>query len=435
MSESQTLIVSRRSVSQGTVAEALAEFIQPRRGFEAESLELQDMGVTTPAELAEFYADFTEALQAFEEAAAEVDPEVMASPQNRIAACLQSLLAEQGEGSPLNVPLDQGGLEVKFDKMDWWGWFKSLFKWVRRDEYHPLLRPSSTTPGALGNQARLAVFSDWGTNLYGAPVIARSLEKDEDFDVLMHLGDVYYAGTEKEMQERFLDPWPTSAGKVSRGLNSNHDMYSGGHAYFGKVLPAFHQESSYFALQNDHWTLIALDTAYVDHDIDDQQKKWVLEVVKNAGPRKVLLFSHHQLFSRLDSQGPKLAKQLSELLVADRIFGWYWGHEHRCVLYDKHPIFGFWGRCIGHGGMPEKRDKVKKFPAIGNPIGDHVWRRMDAQHGIPASIALDGPNEHIKDKGEKYQPHGYAVLELAGPQLTEFHYAADGRELEQVVLE
>lgn len=437
MSESKTLIVSNRSVNpagQEGLADALADLMKPRRGFEAESVGLKDLGIVNPAEVTQFYADFSEALQIFEETAAESDPEIMTSPQNRIAACLQSLLAEQGEQSPLNVPLEQGGLEVKFDKMDWWGWFKSLFKWVNREEYHPLLRPSSASPGALPNQARLAVFSDWGTNLYGAPAIADSLRKDADFDVLMHLGDVYYAGTEKEMKERFLDPWPGSAGGMSRGLNSNHDMYSGGHAYFGKVLPAFDQESSYFALQNDHWTLIALDTAYLDHQIDDRQKEWVYEVVKKAGERKVVLFSHHQLFSRFDSQGPQLAGQLSELLAARRIFGWYWGHEHRCVLYDRHPIYGLLARCIGHGGMPEKRGKLRDFPALGDPIGRHVWRDVNARHGIPKSIALDGPNEQIKDKGDKYQPHGYAVLELDGPQLTEIHYAADGRELKRAAL-
>ncbi len=439
MSDNETLIVSNRTIAhEGDAgpADAIARHLTPGGGFESGSAELNELGVESPAELAGFYAEFSEALQIFEENAAEGEPEVMSSPQNRIAALLQSMLAEEGEGSALNAPLAQGGLEVKFDKKDWWGWFKSLFKWVKKEEFHPLIRPSSHRPEPLGNQARLAINSDWGTNLYGAPVIGDTLEAEGGFDVVMHLGDVYYAGTKKEMQQRFLDPWPTAAGERSRGLNSNHDMYSGGHAYFGMVLPEFGQESSYFAMQNDHWTLIALDTAYVDHDVDAQQQEWVYEVVKNAGDRKVLLFSHHQLFSGLGSQGPKLAASLAELLTARRVFAWYWGHLHRCEIYRTHPIFGLRGRCVGHGGMPDNRSKVQDLPASGDPpVDEHVWRRIPSKHGLPGGLVLEGPNRHIKDKGDKYLPHGFIVLELDGPRLKEVYRAADGRVLKEIELQ
>lgn len=438
MSGNKTLVVNNRTISpesHADMASALAERMKPGGGFEAGSAELKELGVESPAELAGFYAEFSEALQIFEENAVETGSEVMTSPQNRIAALLQSLLAEKGEGSTL-TPLAQGGLEVKFDKMDWWGWFKSLFTWVKKEEFHPLLRPSSHDPEPLGNQARLAIFGDWGTNLYGAPVIADTLHQEANFDVVMHLGDVYYAGTKKEMQNRFLDPWPTGAGAKSRGLNSNHDMYSGGHAYFGMALPAFGQKSSYFAMQNDYWTLIALDAAYVDHDVDEEQKQWVYEVVKNAGQRKVLLFSHQQLFSGLGGQGPKLAASLAELLTARRVYAWYWAHLHRCEIYERHPIFGLLGRCIGHGGMPEKRGEVKDLPPSNDPVVDeHTWRRIPGKHGVPGGLVLEGPNRHIAENGDHYLPHGFAVLQLDGPRLTEVYRAADGRELKRIELQ
>jgi hypothetical protein len=160
---------------------------------------------------------------------------------------------------------------------------------------------------------------DWGTGLYGAPKIADEIKKQGPFDLLMHLGDVYYSGTEEEVQERFLDIWPASAGKINRALNSNHEMYSGGFAYFDLALPAFGQESSYFAFQNTHWLLVGLDTAYVDHDMDNEQVAWLKVVVSQAGDRKVLLFSHQQLFSRLDNQGPKLVTALQPLLESKRL--------------------------------------------------------------------------------------------------------------------
>ena len=108
------------------------------------------------------------------------------------------------------------------------------------------------------------------------------------------------------MQQRFLDVWPSRNDAVSRALNSNHEMYSGGDAYFDLTLPKFGQEASYFAYQNKHWTLVGLDVAYRDHDIDDEQVAWLKQILAKAGDRNVMLFSHHQLYSHFESQGTKL---------------------------------------------------------------------------------------------------------------------------------
>jgi hypothetical protein len=49
--------------------------------------------------------------------------------------------------------------------------------------------------------------------------------------------------------------------------------------------------------------------------------------VQKAGPRKLILFSHHQPFSRLDKQGPSLQTALADLFQKKGITAWYWGHE------------------------------------------------------------------------------------------------------------
>ena len=119
-------------------------------------------------------------------------------------------------------------------------------------------------------------------------------------------------------------------------------MYSGGFAYFQQILPAFGQSCSYFAVQNEHWLLIGLDTAYVDHDVDTTQVAWLNLILRQADlpRRKVVLFSHHQPFSGPDTQGPKLQKALRHLLEGRVVTAWYWGHEHQCILYDKHEPWG-----------------------------------------------------------------------------------------------
>ena len=198
----------------------------------------------------------------------------------------------------------------------------------------------------------------------------------------MHLGDVYYSGTEKEVDARFLKVWPTDAATLNRALNGNHEMYSGGFGYFKLILPAFKQESSYFALQNEHWLLVGLDTAYVDHDIDNQQVAWLNLILNQAGARKLVLFSHQQPFSRLDAQGPKLQKALKRLLDDRRITAWYWGHEHECVIYDPHPAWGLLGRCLGNGGIPSARKKdVRSAPADPAPGGRRLHLAAAHRHG------------------------------------------------------
>ncbi len=89
---------------------------------------------------------------------------------------------------------------------------------------------------------------------------------------------------------------------------------------------------------------------------------WLEQIVQRAGDRKVVVFTHHQPYSLFDSQGPKLVSKLARLLSARSLFAWYWGHEHRCVLYDQHPAWGLHGRCIGHGGYPYFRDQLGHLP-------------------------------------------------------------------------
>src|SRR5262249_18766700 len=208
----------------------------------------------------------------------------------------------------------------------------------------------------IGDNIRVAVLGDWGSGLYGAPRSAETIERDpKGYGLLLHLGDVYYAGTASEVTERFLQFWPKNPTAISRAINSNHEMYSGGHAYFGQTLKQFGQHASYFALQNDHWTLVGLDSAYKNPHgggLTDDQVEWLRGIVRGAGPRKIILLSHHQGFAWLEKAKSKLAEQTGEFLGNKQIFAWYWGHEHRCLLYDKHAGWDLYARCIGHSGYP-----------------------------------------------------------------------------------
>jgi hypothetical protein len=360
----------------------------------------------------------------------QTSPNVMIAIGDRDTSILQSRIAEGGDEGP---PKPGGAIEAQFgDGLtggDLLGWIRSVFDHIDQSRWHPIVRPPDTKVGTLADVGRLAVIGDWGTNLYGAPVSAASIKRTGTYEMLLHLGDIYYSGTEKETQQRFLDVWPTDAGKVSRAMNGNHEMYSGGYAYFDHILPTFHQNSSYFAVQNTDWLLVGLDTAHTDHALDYEQVAWLNSVVQGAGQRKLVLFSHHQPYSRLEKQGPHLQTALATLFQNRAITAWYWGHEHNCVIYDKHPIFGLYGRCIGHGGIPAPRKSEVKNAPVDRQLSGITWNRLSATSDSPACLVLDGPNPLVPGEEDKFGPHGYLTLEFSGPNLVERVHLPDGTEI------
>jgi hypothetical protein len=386
-------------------------------------------GQGDPLERAAFLAGLPRLLEAIRREAATVDPGLLFAPPDPDASFLMSAVAELVPDQSGLEPLTAGGLEVKFATNDWFGWATSIFDWASKKAYHPLPRPGGVLETRIPNSCRIGMVGDWGTGLYGAPVCAATLLGMPRFDLMLHLGDVYYSGTKREVAERFLKDWPFGAAPLHRALNSNHEMASGGYGLFDLTLPRFGQEASYFALGNDHWLLLGLDSGYVDHDVDAKQVAWVEQMVARAAGRRVVLFSHHQLFSHFGKQGERLAEHLGPLLSAGKIAGWYWGHEHRCVVYEPDPRFGgLIARCIGHGGVPEKRDQFATYP-VTQSVSGALWRHFPGVAGAPGGQVLDGPNPFIKGHEADYAPHGFATLELAADHLREAIYLPDGTRI------
>jgi hypothetical protein len=168
-------------------------------------------------------------------------PNVMVAVADPDLSLMQSALAEQAIGRAV---LHSGALEAKFgtglNGGDWFGWLKSTLDWVDRQDAHELLRPANAEALDFGDDIRVWPWRPiGGQGLYGAPEIAEQIKKRARFDLLLHPGNVYYAGTKNEVQERMLDFWPKDAGKLTRVLNSNHEMYSGGYGYFDLEFRAF----------------------------------------------------------------------------------------------------------------------------------------------------------------------------------------------------
>jgi hypothetical protein len=111
---------------------------------------------------------------------------------------------------------------------------------------------------------------------------------------------------------------------------------------------------------------------------------------------------------------------LANLLNKRRIHAWFWGHEHRLVLYDQHPQWGFKGRCVGNGGFPAFRDDLTSSPSQ-----YYVWVTLIPVPHAPSARVLDGPNLWITEDPTRYSPHGFMTLDFEGGDVYETYYTPD----------
>lgn len=281
----------------------------------------------------------------------------------------------------------------------------------------PTYPPGESGICPMPDVVKIGLAADWGTGTDSAYAVGQGIAKEKP-DITIHLGDVYYSGDHEEFANYFLPPdcWP----RGSRGtytLTGNHEMYSGGRAYFDFALPTLGQAASYFCLENANWRIVGIDTGYdcttglrfaigEDHTTVHGEVLGWLERVVFADPtdrRPVVLLSHHQWFTAFDSHCyPDVGRQLQPYL--DRVHLWFWGHEHRFAGYTlTAPASGgtpIRARCIGHGGMPVE---------IGRPltIADQSVKPvfLDARHHLDVGHTPVGYC-------------GYAMLDLDGPTLT-----------------
>ena len=295
-------------------------------------------------------------------------------------------------------------------------------------ERHPFC--DEPARGELPDQVRVILVSDWGTGREAAVTVSASMRQSIDSSTtpvhVVHLGDTYYSGTPIEGQEHILDHWPVRPDeKDSIGswcLNGNHDMYSGGHGYFERVLAdeRFHRQraasgeaTSWFTLQSGAWSLVGLDTAWNDHlpfewklgHLYGGQADEVASVAADAD-RRMLLLSHHQLFATgADSGvGARIAAALEPTLWIREIDAWFWGHEHDCLAYDPHERVKS-AFAIGHGAVPTRAEEHS----------DPDWVRWR----FAGSVAGDG--------NERWCKHGFAVLDFDGAALTVRHLDEFGK--------
>jgi Calcineurin-like phosphoesterase len=306
------------------------------------------------------------------------------------------------------------------------------------------------------DKAKIAIIGDWGTGMNDAFVLLQQIADNFHPDVLVHVGDIYYSGLPSEDSDNFTalinEVWPGNPPLVFT-LDGNHDRYAGtGGGYYPLIASlnksaGLPQPNSYFALRNNFWQFLAMDTGYHDTDpytvntnltyLEQSEIDWHLDKIRGngvgvdtsmnpSGVRGTVLLSHHQLMSFTGvgnnpagqplAVNPNLANAFSP--VFKLIDFWLWGHEHDLCIFQQYsmgpgqPLPA--GRCVGASAVPIFP------PEAGSPTGLVVPPSESAPPQIVTGTAL-GNNGTVFN-------HAYAIVTLDNAALSIDYYQFDSTD-------
>ncbi len=322
--------------------------------------------------------------------------------------------------------------DVKYDATDpgWVYLFVALEK--TRGQTPPFKLPAYDPQNqaiTIPDDVTLAILGDWGGWNDPAQQIARAAKGD----CFIHLGDVYYAGTNRTEvlkpyeSTNYLDVWPGPAGK-SFALNSNHDMYAHATGYSLTTLApgtAFKAQMSanVFALSNNKFRIVGLDSAYYAspdylYDVGSLgspaggQAKFLQQQAKIAaakGQNLILMTHHNGLSANGSSTEPLWQEVISQLsALSGKSIYWYWGHVHVGAVYKPRVVKGItiYPRCCGHGCIPWG-------------VATALRKRKSSVLWFEQEVLGPGSNYFVSN--------GYAKLALSGTSMTETFYDQSGK--------
>lgn len=306
----------------------------------------------------------------------------------------------------------------------------------------------------LPDTGKIAIIGDWGTGMSDAVAVLEQLATHFQPQVLIHLGDVYYSGLPSEDADHFVSVinrvWPQNPPLVFT-LDGNHDRYAGDAGGYYSLIASLNrgaslpQPNSYFALRNNFWQFLAMDTGYHDANpftaganvtyLEPTELDWHLDKIRNngvgidptanpSGVRGTVLLSHHQLFSATgigeNDAGQQLAINPNLANAFAPAFGsiacWLWGHEHDLCLFEPYSMGPGQplptGRCIGASAVPiytSQKEAAPKNLTI-----------PPSESGPPRFI----PNTGLGSNNDIFN-HAYAIMTLDRADLTIDYYQID----------
>ena len=311
------------------------------------------------------------------------------------------------------------------------GWAEAIAVWLENLTLgkHPF---NSAIPNtiAIPDAVQIAIAGDWGTGDWRTaanPAPSTDVGRHIAFlqpHLTIHLGDVYYAGTSEQEQHLLVNLWPKgSLGALT--LNSNHEMYAGATPYFQDALSSalfqIQRQCSFFALENEHWVVAGLDSAYYS-DPDGLYMEGALHPTEGPanGPKiqldflkaqaakgkKLIVLTHHNGLSEDGSSATTLWSQvMSAFPEGAGPAYWYWGHVHAGAVYKPYGLANVLGRCAGHAALP--------------------WGHASELANSQSVVWYENRPAHDPDIPRRVL-NGFAMLRLDGPNLKEIFYDENG---------
>ncbi|HEY6770219.1 MAG TPA: metallophosphoesterase [Candidatus Sulfotelmatobacter sp.] len=390
-------------------------------------------------------------------------------PASQITPSMYALWQTTWAGPGIIAPDGTMVADGPFSQLDK-GWLYASMLYILRLLGEVPLATFGTKPNAitLPNQPNLsvAILGDWGTGPWNdcgtqgpATAIMQQIQQlPTPPDLIIHLGDVYYAGTghlplgvnvlmillagetgvayfPTEEVIRFIDRWwSASPAPKSFTLNSNHESYSGSNGYFsdalGNSLFKAQQNTSYFVLYYQDWAILGFDSAFYSTSFfdmqgalqdatDDSQITWAQGL--NLSGKNVIALTHH---TALCVEGfPIAANQLyndmyQALNNRDPDY-WYWGHTHNGVVYNNNVTMSSTRktttlcRCVGHAALP-----------FGNA---YYWQNskqynLDQNGNIDYYAHTPVPNPNQCPQWTNRVKNGFAVVTLGQGTIAEAFY-------------
>ncbi|XAT60827.1 phosphoesterase [Rhodobacteraceae bacterium Araon29] len=323
-----------------------------------------------------------------------------------------------------------------------------------------------TIEWCLPSNATVALIGDIGT---GVDIAARVLASALSFkpDVILHVGDVYYSGTQWEFDHYFVGLLKAAFDAAGHAppvytLPGNHEYFSGAFPYFkcldSRTLvhsPDQSQRASFFKLTTEDggWQFLGMDTGYHGHYMGVKGDK-LAKALKAMGvnPKDVrdpvkppemvhlrpdevdwhryhlgqfqgrsILFGHHQLYSANQKVGadptspddyarPGVNIALWQAMgpYFDKVAAWFWGHEHNlCIFEDDY-------RPEGRPAPSEAPDDPWKTLHKGRCIGHSAIPVAEKETPYKANNPVPLiPDTQLAMTGGWYN-RGYQILKLNG---------------------
>lgn len=316
------------------------------------------------------------------------------------------------------------------------GWALAIFDYFLLELDLKKKEPFVTNPklnviSGSQNSLSIAIIGDWGTGdyidgnsphspSYNVMAAIQSMSPD----IVIHLGDVYYAGTSTEEQDKLLNAWTYNAPSGNFTLNSNHEMYDGAKGYYQVALQSSLFNSyqtgpngsacSYFSIEFGDFLILGLDSAYEATDkfmngriTNSDQLSFIQNAAKQG--KKIIILTHH---NPIDTMGDSTNALWDDVTGANGLNSdpemWYWGHIHNGMVYNEKAASGSTkARCLGNGAIP-----------IGNASWFENYSLMDFYTHTP--IENPSPENKLRVK------NGFAVLTFSASSIEEDWYDDSG---------